>query len=164
VPGGDRVYVTTRDASGAYTSWLVNADGSAPRKLKLPEGRALFGQPLSPDGTRVLMTCPKGVVPCVVPLDGSEPVPVPGAKAEWMATGWDANGRLYFRDRPKRFPETLWRLDPASGRAHAIAPLAPRDLAGAQSIAGVVVSSRGDAWVYNVLRRLSDLHVVTGVR
>ena len=164
VAGGRKVYVTTRDASGQRVTWLLNADGSQPQRLKLPEGRALFGQPFSPDGARVVMTCPKGVVPCVVPLDGGEPVPVPGAKAEWRATGWDEKGRLYFRDRSKRFPETLWRLDPASGRAQALAQLAPRDLAGAQGIAGVVVSSRGDAWAYNVLRRLSDLHVVTGVR
>jgi hypothetical protein len=164
VPGGNRVYVTTRDASSGRASWIVNADGSQPRRLKLPEGRALFGQPLSPDGSRVVMTCPGGIVPCVVPLDGGEPVPVPGAKAEWRATGWDERGRIYFRDRTRRFPETLYRLDPATGRAQPIAQLAPRDLAGAQGIAGVVVSGRGDAWVYTVLRRLSDLHVVTGVR
>ncbi len=163
VPGGSRLFVTTRDASGRRASWLVNADGTDPRRLPLPEGRALFSQPFSPDGTRVVMTCPKNMVPCIVPLDGSEPVPVPGGKPEWRATGWDEKGRLYFRDRSKRFPETLWRVDPSSGRAQLIARLAPRDLAGAQTIAGVVVSSRGDAWVYNVLRRLSDLHVVTGV-
>ena len=163
VPGGSRVFVTTRDLSGRRASWLVNADGKDPRRLPLPEGRALFSQPFSPDGTHVVMTCPKTMVPCIVPLDGGEPVPVPGGKPEWRATGWDEKGRLYFRDRSKRFPETLLRVDPSSGHAQAIAQLAPRDLAGAQSIAGVVVSRRGDAWVYNVLRRLSDLHVVSGV-
>ena len=52
----------------------------------------------------------------------------------------------------------------AGGRGQAIAQLAPRDLAGAYTIASVVVSPGGDAWVYTVLRRLSDLHVVSGVR
>ena len=103
VPGADRVYVTTRDAAGAYTSWLVNADGSAPQKLKLPEGRALFGQPLSPDGTRVVMTCPKGVVPCFVPLDGGEPVPVPGAKA-------DVDGQRLGREGAPLLPRPLEAL------------------------------------------------------
>ncbi len=168
VPGGRRVSVTVRDAAGRRSSWLVNDDGSDPRRLPLPEGRALYESPFSPDGTRVVMSCGKSggksSGPCIVPLDGSEPVPVPGAKPEWRPTGWDEKGRIYFRDRSRRFPETLWRVDPANGHARAIAELAPRDLAGAQSIAGVVVSRRGDAWVYTVLRRLSDLHVVSGVR
>lgn len=164
VPGGDDIFVTTRDAKGRHTSWLVKRDGTNQRRVPLPEGTALWGQPFSPDGTRVLMKCPKGSSPCVVPLDGGAPVPVAGAKAYWRPAGWDTRGRLYFVGHSDRFPETLWRLDPASGRARAVAQLAPRDLAGAQGIAGVVVSADGDAWAYNVLRRLSNLHIVSGVR
>jgi DNA-binding winged helix-turn-helix (wHTH) protein len=165
VPGGRRIAVTVRDAADRRSTWLVNDDGSDARRLPLSEGRALVESPFSPDGTRVLMSCGKsGGGACIVPLDGSEPAPVPGAKPEWRPTGWDEKGRLYFRDRSRHFPETLWRVDPASGRAQSIAQLAPRDLAGAQTIASVVVSPGGDAWVYTVLRRLSDLHVVSGVR
>jgi hypothetical protein len=78
--------------------------------------------------------------------------------------GWDARGRLYFRDRSKRLPETLWRVDPATGRATSVAELAPRDRAGVLAVMGVLVAKGGEAWTYNVMRRLSELHVVTGVK
>jgi eukaryotic-like serine/threonine-protein kinase len=164
LPGGRTLFVTTRDASGNRHTWLVNADGSGPRPLKLPQGRALFGDTFSPDGTKVLLSCSEPKGPCLLPLDGSAPQAVPGARPEWRAAAWDDRGRLYFRDRTKRIPETLWRLDPASGRAEAIAELAPRDRAGAQGITAVVVAKGGEAWVYSVMRRLSDLHVVRDVR
>jgi hypothetical protein len=61
-------------------------------------------------------------------------------------------------------PETLFRLDPATGRSVALGPLAPRDRAGALAILGVHVAANGDAWTYSVMRRLSDLHVVTGLK
>ncbi len=164
VPGGRRLFVTGRDAAGQRSTWLVNEDGSGASRLPLPAGRALFGHPFSPDGTRVALVCSKDAGPCIVPLDGGRPVPIAGARPEWLPTGWDDKGRLYFRDYSKHLPETLWRLDPATGRAQAIDRLAPRDLAGVQGIEGVVVAGNGEAWVYNVLRRLSDLHIVTGVR
>ena len=87
-----------------------------------------------------------------------------GSRKGWVATGFDARGRLYFRDRSKRMPETLVRLDPATGRATPLAELAPRDGAGALAVIGVHVAANGEAWTYSVMRRLSDLHVVTGLK
>ena len=45
-----------------------------------------------------------------------------------------------------------------------LAELAPRDRAGVLAVMGVHVAADGEAWTYNVMRRLSDLHVVTGVK
>ena len=73
-------------------------------------------------------------------------------------------GRIYFREPKRGLAQSLWRVEPATGRADALGELAPRDRAGADGLLGVVVSRRGDAWAFNVRRRLSDLHVVTGVR
>jgi hypothetical protein len=61
-------------------------------------------------------------------------------------------------------PETLLRPDPATGRAVPLGQLAPRDRAGAVAILGVHVAASGQAWSYSVMRRLSDLHVVTGLK
>ena len=131
LPGGRIVFVTTREANGQRRSWLVDADGSNPAAAcRCPTGRALFADTFSPDGRNVVLSCPDSKGPCLLPLDGSAPRPIPGARPEWRAAGWDDRGRLYFRDRTKRIPETLWRLDPATGRAKAIAELAPRDRAG----------------------------------
>jgi hypothetical protein len=57
-------------------------------------------------------------------------------------------------------------VDPTAARVEALSALSPRDRAGVQGLLppGVVVSRKGDAWVFNVLRRLSDLHIVSDVR
>jgi DNA-binding winged helix-turn-helix (wHTH) protein len=163
VGDGRTLFVTTQDAARRRTTWLVDADGRNPRRLPLPEGRALFNDTFSTDGTRFLSSCADLKGPCVFRVDGAPPVPVRGARPEWRAVGWDERGRLYFRE-PRKGQPVLWRVDPATGRAQPLGELAPRDRAGADGLLGVVVSRRGDAWAFNVLRRLSDLHVVTGVR
>jgi hypothetical protein len=162
--GKDRVFITGRDAEGRRATWLAHLDGSAPRKLPLPEGRILLQNSFTPDGSRFVASCPEGGLPCFYDTAAGRPTPVPGVKKGWATVGFDARGRLYLRDRSKRMPETLLRLDPATGRATPLAELAPRDRAGALAVLGVHVAAGGEAWAYSVMRRLSDLHVVTGVK
>jgi dipeptidyl aminopeptidase/acylaminoacyl peptidase len=158
-----RLFVTGRDAAGRRGTWLTDLSGAPPRALPLPEGRYLGQSSFSPDGSRFVSSCPEGGKPCLYDTAAGNPVPVPGAKMEWSACGWDARGNIYFRDTAKMFPQTLWRVDPASGRATHVADLMPQDRAGLLYILDVHVSRDGGAWAYNVVRRLSDLHVVTGV-
>jgi hypothetical protein len=162
--GADRLFVTGRDAKGRRASWLVNRDGTAPRKLPLPEGRILSRNTFSPDGSRFVTSCPEGGLPCFYDTEAGRPVAVPGVMKGWLTIGFDARGRLYFRDRSKRIPETLLRLDPATGRATPLAELAPPDRAGALAVLGVSVAANGEAWSFSVMRRLSDLHVVAGLQ
>jgi hypothetical protein len=163
LPDGRRIFVTGRDAAGRRATWLSDVDGAAPQRLPLPEGWILMQNTFSPDGSRFVAPCPESGVPCFYETAAGHPVPVPGAQKGWSTVGFDARGRLYFRDRAKRMPERLIRLDPASGRSTPIAELVPADPAGALSILGVHVAASGEAWAYSVSRRLSDLHVVTGL-
>jgi DNA-binding winged helix-turn-helix (wHTH) protein len=158
------VFVTGRDAAGRRGTWLTDLSGAAPRALPVPEGRHLGQSSFSPDGSRFVTSCPDEGKPCLYDTTAGQPVPVPGAKTEWSACGWDARGNVYFRDTSKLFPQALWRVDPASGRANHVTDLLPEDHAGLLYILGVNVSRDGGAWAYNVVRRLSDLHVVTGVK
>ncbi|HVO11731.1 MAG TPA: winged helix-turn-helix domain-containing protein [Vicinamibacteria bacterium] len=163
LPSGARIWVTTRDAGGQRASWLVDADGSHPRRLALPAGQVVLRNSFSPDGTSVAMSCPGGSGWCVVPLDGGAPRALRGARPDWYPTGWDEKGRVWFRERSNHVAERLWRVGAATGRVEAVADLAPRDRAGVEGVAGVVVARDGRAWAYNVLRRLSDLYVATGL-
>lgn len=164
VGDGRTLYVTTQDAERRRTTWLVDVDGRNPRRLPLPAGRAVFDDTFSPDGTRFVQSCVDEKAACVFHVDGSAPEPVRGSRPEWRAVGWDVKGRIYFREAKHGPAQSLWRVEPATGRADALGDLAPRDRAGADGLLGVVVSRRGDAWAFNVRRRLSDLHVVSGVR
>jgi Tol biopolymer transport system component len=164
VGDGRRLFVTGRDATGRRATWLSGADGTAPRKLPLPEGRILAHNTFSPDGSRFVASCPESAQPCLFDTVAGRPVPVAGVEKGWATIGFDARGRLYLRDRSKRMPERLLRLDPATGRVTPLAELAPRDRAGAVAILGVHVAAGGEAWAYSVMRRLSDLHVVVGLK
>jgi DNA-binding winged helix-turn-helix (wHTH) protein len=164
VGDGRRVFVTGRDGAGRRSTWLTDLDGAAPRRLPLPEGRILMQNTFSPDGSRFVASCPEGDRPCFYDTVAGKPVPVPGVQKGWITVGFDTRGRLYFRDRKSRVPETLLRLDPASGRVTPIAELAPADRAGVLAVLGVHVAASGEAWAYTVARRLSDLHVVTGLQ
>jgi hypothetical protein len=164
VAGPDRVFLTGRDASGRRSTFIMDVAGGEPRRLPLPEGEILMRNTFSPDGGRFVAPCPELPQPCLYDTVAGRPAPVPGTQKGWMTVGFDARGRLYFRDRSRRLPETLWRLDLATGRATAVSEIAPRDRAGVLAIPDLRVSADGAAWTYNVMRRLSELHLVTGVR
>jgi DNA-binding winged helix-turn-helix (wHTH) protein len=161
--GVDRLFVTGTDASGRRATFVSNLDGSGARPLPLPDGHALGLDTFSPDGRSFVASCPEKERLCLYDTDAGRPRPVPGVKPGWWPVGLDARGRLYLRDRTRRVPETLLRLDPASGTPVALAELAPRDRAGVTALLGVQVAASGEAWAYTVARRLSDLHVVSGL-
>ncbi len=165
VGDGSRIFVTGRDATGRRATWITDLEGKSLRRVPLPAGRILSQNTFSPDGSRFVASCPAGERPCFFDTVSGEAVPVRGAQDGWMAVGVDARGRLYFRDEPKgAAPQRLIRLDPASGVATPIGELAPRDRAGVLHVLNVNVAASGEAWAYSVIRRLSDLHVVTGLR
>jgi DNA-binding winged helix-turn-helix (wHTH) protein len=164
VGDGGRIYVTGRDSAGRRSSWITDLDVKAPRRLPLPEGRILGQNTFSADGSRFVTSCPEGDRPCFYETEAGNPVPVPGAREGLWTVGFDSRGRLYFHDEPKGAGlMRLIRLDPERGLASPIAELAPRDRAGVMKVLNVQVAASGDAWAYSVLRRLSDLHVVTGL-
>jgi eukaryotic-like serine/threonine-protein kinase len=163
LPDGRSLWVTTRDAAGAAASWLVDLDGGGkPRRLPLPEGRGLYRNAFSPDGKRFAASCPDGHALCVYSVDGGDPRPVPGSREGWMPIAWDARG-IYVREYMKDIPETLRRVDPATGRVEVVATITPRDTAGALGLGRMFVADGGNTYAYSVLRRLSDLYVVTGL-
>jgi hypothetical protein len=165
VGDGSRIYVTGRDAAGRRATWITDLDARSPRRLPLPEGRILSQNSFSADGSRFVASCPAAERPCFFDAVSGEAVPVRGAQDGWMTVGVDARGRLYFHDEPKgAAAQRLIRLDPASGVASPIAELAPRDRAGLLRVLNVNVAASGEAWAYSVIRRLSDLHVVTGLK
>jgi hypothetical protein len=156
------VYVATRDQEWKWTTWLVDADGGEPRRLPLPPGRMLMFDAFSPDGGHFAAGCPEKRAVCVYDTERGDPRPLPTASEEWYPIKWDAKG-IYLRERRHHVPETIRRIDPRTGRVEVLFEVAPRDPAGALGIGRLVVADGGDAWAYSVLRRLSDLYVVTGL-
>lgn len=162
LPDGRSVFVTGRDASGRRGTWLSDLEGRNPRALPLPEGRSLLQGTFTPDGAHFIASCPDSDASCRYDTARGEPVPVAGAQKGWLAVAVDARGRIYYRDRTAGAGEKLLRLE--SGRATTLGELLPRDRAGAAGLLDVHVAADGESWVYTYLRRLSELHVVDGIR
>ena len=159
-----RIFVTGRDASGRRATWLTDIYGKDPRALPLPEGRFLRQSTFSSDGSRFVASCPGAGGSCSYDSLSGRPTPIPGTQKGWVAVGIDARDRIYYRGRKAGQSDRLLRLEPATGRASELAELAPRDRAGAFGVLDVTVAASGEAWAYTLLRRLSDLHVVTGLQ
>ena len=162
-----RIFVTGRDAAGKRATWLTDVQGREPRLLPLPDGRILRHNTFSPDGSRFVASCPESVGyegSCFYGTAVGNPTPVPGAQKQWIAISVDAQGRLYYRDRAADKAESLLRLEPKTGKATTLAELAPRDRAGVFGVLDVNVAADGEAWAYTFQRRLSDLHIVTGLK
>ena len=158
------IFITGREASGRRATWLTDVDGKDPRRLPLPEGRFLRQSTFSKDGSRFVASCPEGGGSCRYETAAGQPTPISGTEKGWMVVGIDTHGRLYYRTRKPGESDRLLRLDPATGRVTPLAELAPRDRVGAFAVLDVAVATSGEAWAYTLLRRLSDLHVVTGIR
>jgi DNA-binding winged helix-turn-helix (wHTH) protein len=156
------IYVATRDQEWKWTTWLVGAEGGEPRRLPLPAGRMLMFDAFSPDGTQFTAPCPDKHMVCVYDVERGDPRPLAAAGEDRYPIKWDAKG-IYLREHDRRVPETIRRIDPRSGRVEDLFEVAPRDPAGAVRIGRVVIADGGDAWAYSVLRRLSDLYVVSGL-
>jgi len=156
-------YVTTRDAEWKFESWLFGPNGGEPRLVPVPQGRRLMFETFSPDGSRFALACPDSKTACIYDVETGAATPVPGASEDWYPVKWDETG-IYFRERGHHLPETIRRIDPATGRVEALFSVEPRDTAGALGIGRVVIADNGEAWAYSVLRRLSDLYVVSGLQ
>lgn len=164
LPGGETLFVSTRDASDRWSAWLVDAASGESLPLPLPEGVVLYANTFSPDGTRFVTRCPDGEAHCVYSTTGDDPVPLAGAEPDWVAVAWDQHDRVYLRDRTPRLPEALMRVDVATGRSERVADLAPPDPSGVLGLTRVTVAHSGEAWTFSLIRRLSDLYVVTNLR
>ncbi len=161
---GQTLYVVTRDSSNEWAHWLVDVATGEPRPLPLPDGVLLYANTFSPDATRFAARCPDLEAHCVYATEGGDPVPLPGAAPEWRAVAWDQNDQVYFRDGLDGMPEVLWRVDVATGQSERVAELAPPARSGVLGLTRVTVSRSGEAWSFSLIRRLSDLYVVTGLR
>jgi DNA-binding winged helix-turn-helix (wHTH) protein len=161
---GRRIFVTGLDASGKRGTWLTDLDGASPRALPLPPGRILTQNTFSPDGSRFVAACPEGGLACSYDSVAGKPTPVAGVQKGWVPVAADLRGRLYFREGARDTAMRLVRLEPASGRVTPLGEVFPHDPAGVAGVLDVAVAANGEAWAYTFLRRLSDLHVVSGLR
>jgi Tol biopolymer transport system component len=164
-PDGTRVVVAGReDVSGPLRSFVVDVASGKSRPLTEPGvllDALVFrsGRHVSPDGKLVLVHRLDGLF--LYPAGGGAARRVPGVGESDEPIGWSADGRVFLRDRGS--PERVWRLDTETGRRELWREVSPPDTAGSKMLR-ILVTSRGDAYVYHYGTTLSELFLADGMQ
>ena len=191
--GASRWFPLTGAAANADAFWfhptgssayLLDEDAARISRLDLTTGAitpiALPGRvgissglcPLSPDGRRMLLvnqaspTPPdKSLVPYLLfDMEGGEPRPVEGILSTEVAAGWADDNREIFVYERNAIPATVVRLNPETGARRPFLQITPSDPSGVWGIRNLQVTPSGNAYTYSVIRKLSDLYVIEGLK
>lgn len=99
----------------------------------------------------------------LLPLDGSQPEPMPWLKdGEWPLR-WSDDGRFVYIQQTM-MPARVARLDLRTGRREPWKELMPADPTGVTTIWNVLPTPDGRYYVYSYPRELSELYLVEGLR
>lgn len=157
LPHGESVLFAAFEKGTGLGLFEQRIDGSKARRLVTNFPPAVPSGIVSADGRFVVSRCPE---PCLQPLDGGAPRPLPALKGLGEAW-WGTNGFLYARNicRP---PVALFEIDPEMGTRRDWGALRPADPVGLL-VGGLVGTPDAKAWAYWYNRRLSELYVVKGL-
>ncbi len=152
---------TTSDARRVSRLYLVDADGDSVTPVT-PDGMSVGpAWACSPDGALVALTTDRGIELHTLTRQPS-PRSVPGTSRADEIVGWIERGLLVSTDAAES--DTVFLVDPASGRRTVWREIAVRDPAGLmfRGIGTLVVTPDGEAYGYGWHRAISDLYLVEG--
>jgi hypothetical protein len=162
-PDGKRILLQASETDRGPRFYLQDVSGGKARPFT-PEGYRGYGvRPLTPDGKYVITLGPDRKV-YRYPLEGGEPMPVPGLSFDERAIGWTPDGRFVFSYRRGERPAKVFRVDVATGQRELFRELMPSDPSGVDSVGPILLLPDGKSVIFGYVRVLSDLHVVDGLK
>jgi Tol biopolymer transport system component len=160
-PDGRRVLIVASEAGRLPRLWVQDIAGGKPRAVT-PEGATGKDTVISPDG-RYVVAFPSGAMRALqYPVDGGEPLPIPGLEDNEYPIQWTDDGTLYVRKGG--VPAKISRIDVATGRREAWKEISPADTAGVWAIISIMMTRDGQTLVYGFSRSLSELYLVEGLK
>jgi DNA-binding winged helix-turn-helix (wHTH) protein len=160
-PDGRRVLIVASEAGRLARLWVQDIAGGKPRAVT-PEGAMGKDTVISPDG-RYVVAFPSGAMRALqYPVDGGEPLPIPGLEDNEYPIQWTDDGTLYVRKGG--VPARISRIDVATGRREAWKEISPADTAGVWAIISIMMTRDGQTLVYGFSRSLSELYLVEGLK
>jgi len=148
--------------------WLMDLAGSKPRPIT-PEGvGTLRPLPITPDGKFVLgVSGGMGIVGgriLAYPVAGGEPRPFKGLLDGEMIAGWCLDGQSFFAFGVNKVPMKMHRVDGKTGERKLVREIVPMDRAGRMVAFYAFTTPDGKDYAYTINIRLSELHLIEGVR
>ena len=164
LPDGKKILVWGSAPDEGDRVFVQDLEGQ--KRRALPEGFHLFwyGSTVSPDGKHVAAAGP-GQKLVLIPIDGGEPQPVPGALTWEAPVGWSDDGRsLYVFGSPIELPVKIHRIDLASGRRELWKEIQPSDPAAFGGFTNITFTPDRKSYAYGMNRYLSTLYLVEGLK
>ncbi len=162
LPDGRRVLFSANEPDHGVRLWVQGLEDAKPRAIS-PEGYRAFSKGISPDGKYVAVTGPDQRF-YLYPIDGGEPVLVPGLTVGDIPDTWTDDGRSLLVRRRGEVPAKIFMLDIRSGRRELWKELVPPDPAGITTVGPVWITPDRRWYAYSYIRSLADLYVVDGVK
>jgi serine/threonine protein kinase len=163
-PNGKEVVFFANEQGHGSRIYRMSLAGGTPRPISEEGVAGNFVCGPSPDGRLIpgLLTAePKFRL---YPLDGGEPLDLPGSTADDRIDGWAAGGKALFLHRTGELPAKLMRLDYETGKRELVREIAPADQAGIASSFGIVVTPDATAYAYSTVQMLHELYLVEGLK
>jgi sugar lactone lactonase YvrE len=167
-PSGTFVYLAAEDTNRVSRMDLATGTLSP---LPVPLGFSAYQKPFSPDGTKTLLQDMRASRPddLLFPYllfqgEGSPPVPAKGTRNPEVAAGWtDNNQEVYLYNR-NVIPVPVYRWNPLTGARRPFLQISPADPSGVWGIYDLMLTPNGRAYTYSVVRKLSDLYLIEGLK
>ena len=161
-PDGRHVIFLGSEPGHAYRAYIQDIDGGPPRAFT-PDGTSGGWQMVSPDGRWLLATA-SGTLQ-LFPLDGGPVRGVSNLGKDDTPFRWTGDGRGMLVHSPSTsLPIRIERVDLATGARRPVRMLMPIDPAGVTVVMQIHFSRDERAYAYTLIRELSDLYQVRGLR
>jgi eukaryotic-like serine/threonine-protein kinase len=162
-PDGNRLLVMGNEPGGDMRLFEQDLSPGGAVRPVTPPGVVTVANTLSPDGLRVIGSDRNLDALGIYPIGGGEPAPLRGLLPGDTPLRWTADGRSIYVGRADGARFLVSRLDLATGRQERVKELRPEPT-GAVAVTNGALTADASAYAYDVLKILSSLYVVSGLR
>ena len=160
-PDGKRLLVQANRAGEGTRLFVMPLDGG-PAEPLTPPGHQIFGQPISPDGRRIVTRLGEQE-DRVLSLDSGQSQAIPGLLPTERVVRWTSDGKGLWAVDLHEMPCPVHRLDLATGTRKKLLEISPEDLAG-MTVSNFLLTPDARGYAYAYRRVLSELYLYEGLR
>ena len=160
-PDGETLCVLGEEPNGRPRLYQVDSVTGKHQPIS-DEAISSYDVLVSPDGMQVAARDSNRRF-MIFPVDGGEPVHVPGVVENDRVIRWSKDGAAIFVFTRGTMPASVYRVDLGTGERRLWKELAPPVPTGVEGVTMVRMSDAEDAYAYSFAQRLNDLYVVEGL-
>ena len=160
-PDGKTI-VFTGVQNGNSRLYVQRIDGGNPRPISPDGARVLPGSAVSSDGRWIAALQSRLLT--IYPADGGQAQQIRGLTPAERFIGWSSDPRFLFTVRNENWHVSIERITIATGKREHWTDIVFTDLTGLEGRGSFRITPDGNTIAFSFARRLTNLHLVDGVR